>query len=197
MSGYSQWITPSLAGFGYFPDPAALAAIVNDLAEAGWIQRRQIEGYDEAMPSYYGSFPGIADESSARRGAPQSDVSAVSDRAIRASHVRSITMMVTDHLLVAPTDQAREANVRCPGCGDALLPEYEPGMSRIVPDSCPSCEAIVGLSSFRDLSCFRFAVTIETWYPPAGVGVGVDSILLSLLSKHAGHAFKEAGQHSS
>jgi hypothetical protein len=197
MNGYRHWVTPWLEEPPYVPDANAVAGVVADLLEAGWIQRRPAAPHDEATPFYYSSFPRVAHESSVRSGDPRFDLAKTSDLVIRAFHCRSITVMVTDHLLVAPTTEALQSHVTCAECGEALLADGEPEMSRIVPDSCASCAAAVVRSRFRDLSCFRFALVIEPWYPPARADVAVDPALLGLLARRSGHSFKEAGDHGS
>jgi hypothetical protein len=171
MSGYSHWVTPKLEGPPQVPDARAVDAIVADLLEAGWIQLCPTAPYNAAMPFYYASFPGTAAEASARPGDPRFDISEAPDLTIRASHCRSVTVMVTDHLLLAPTAVALETRVACPLCGAALLPEGEAGMSRLIPDTCVTCAAPVALATFGDLSCFRFALVVEPWYPPTRGGV--------------------------
>jgi hypothetical protein len=195
-SPYEHWITPTLAGAQHVPDAAEVAALVDDLVDARWITRWPSGPYDEAMPSFYATFPGSFADSEVRAGDPRCDLSRAVGSVIQASHCRSITVMVTDTLLIAPTTEAQNTSVACSDCGAQLLPGAEPRMSRRVPDTCQNCETRVDLSVFSHLPVFRFALILEPWFSPASPKVAVHPDLLLLLGRRTGCQFKEAGQHA-
>ena len=192
MSICSCWLTPTLSEFPRVLAAKATAAVISELLESGWMQLCPTGPYNEEMPFFYASFPGISDEASVRPGDPSFDVSITPDRVVRPTHCRSVTVMVTDTLLVAPTTAARKLNVPCQTCGRPLLEiSGDPMRSRVVPDSCPSCGGHVSVASFRKLPAFRFAVILELWYPPRGRRAVVDPTLLALLERHAGQPLRE------
>jgi hypothetical protein len=195
-SPYEHWIAPTLAGAQHVPDATEIAALVDDLVHARWIRLCPTGPYDEAMPFYHAIFPGVFQDSEVRAGDRRYDLSLPPASVIEASHCRSVTVMVTDTLLVAPTTEALNTNVACSDCGALLLPSAEPGMSRRAPDTCQNCGTGVDLSVFSHLPVFRFALILEPWFPPGNQRVAVHPELLSLLGRRTGCQFKEAGQRA-
>jgi hypothetical protein len=190
VSSYYHWLIPTLEEVPYVPSKDTVTAIVSALAQQGWIEPSAVAEYDEVRPFCYSRFPGPA----LVAGAAGVASSAFADRVIRRSGCRSIAVMVTDHLLVAPTDEASTIVIACT-CGLPLLPVGEPGMSRLVPDRCDRCNAPAALSLFRRLPCFRFSVVVEPLLTPATQSVMMEPAFVELLSRYTGRAFRQAGEH--
>lgn len=190
MSDYSHWVIPTAGDREYVPDEKTLAGIVSRLQKAGWITIVNTSPYDPTG-FYMSSFPGPSDLADVKIKDPRYDLSAATEPVIRPSHCRSVTVMVTDTLLVAPT---ADAQVACSRCGEALLLAAEPGTSRRAPEECASCGAAIDARQLSELPLFRFAIVIELWHPPGRADLTVDPELLILLRTETGRSFRETRQ---
>ena len=192
---YIHWVVPDAKNVWFVPDAAQVTRLVESLVRAGWMRIGPGSPYDANGPFLYSSYLGTANSADVRPGDPRFDLAATGDGVIRPSHCESLTLMVTDALLVAPTTNAHAANPLCRVCGARLLPEPEPERSRLVPTACAGCGLVIDATDLLDLPIFRFALVIETWFPPKPeTSVSLDPKLRVLLESETGHVFKTDGQ---
>lgn len=190
-----QWVVPAAEGAEYVPDASTVGKIVSELAASGWIREGPSSQYEPDPPFYYSTFLGVADESEVRRGDARFDVSLSPNGVIRQSHCQTITLMVTDTLLVAPTANAQATRLRCSTCREPLLAHVEAEKSRVVPSLCQECGAVVKAADLAGFPLFRFAVVIELWFPPMATTVlSIDPDLLAMLKRQTGFSFWDEAQ---
>jgi hypothetical protein len=200
---YYLWVTPSEGqDASYVPSPDVLTALLGDLADSKWIAP---DRPFSAMvgPPYVAHFHGAAVAESVRPGDPRFDMAEVTlaDPTLRATHFRSVSVLVTESIRLAPTVDAAEIEVACAECGASPFPSDEDDEdswgdgSRPFPGSCPDCGVDLSPADYGHLPLYRFALRLEPWYATARGGLRADTGLLKLLRRRTGIDFDAAGQY--